>query len=163
MRNRATWIVGLAILASAAGARSAEGFGVGLILGEPTGISLKKWIGPESAVDAAAAWSLAENERFQFHADYLVHKFDWLQEGVGSGQLPVYFGIGGRIKLAGDHDDHDHDNDEARVGVRVPFGLAYLAGSVPLEFFFEIVPVLDLVPDTDVDINGAVGFRFYFR
>ena len=47
--------------------------------------------------------------------------------------------------------------------MRVPFGIAYLAATVPLEFFLEIVPVLDLVPDTDVDIEGAIGFRYYFR
>lgn len=74
MLNRAVWIAALTVLASAAGARAAEGFGIGLILGEPTGLSIKKWIGPERAIDAAAAWSLAEHERFQFHADYLVHK-----------------------------------------------------------------------------------------
>lgn len=167
MRNTASWLIVMLVLASAGELRAVDGLGVGLILGEPSGISIKKWITPDRALDAAAAWSMSEHERFQFHADYLIHTFDWFNPGVHPGQLPFYYGIGGRIRLADDthhrwRDDH-YTADETTVGVRVPFGIAYLAASVPLESFLEIVPVLDLAPDTHVGVNGAIGFHYYFR
>ena len=80
-------------------ARSEDGLGVGVIVGEPTGVSIKKWIGETRAIDAAAAWSFSENESFQLHADYLFHNFSLLQPKDFNGRLPVYFGVGCRIKL----------------------------------------------------------------
>jgi hypothetical protein len=44
--------------ASAPYARGTEGFGLGVIVGNPTGLSFKVWTGGSSAFDAAAAWSL---------------------------------------------------------------------------------------------------------
>ena len=74
---------------------------------------------------------------------------------VDKGRLPFYYGVGGRIKLReGDRDDN--------VGIRVPFGLAYLFENSRFELFFELVPILDLAPSTDVEFNGAVGFRYRF-
>jgi hypothetical protein len=31
-----------------------------------------------------------------------------------------------------------------------------------LDLFAELVPVLDVAPDADEDINAAIGLRFYF-
>lgn len=163
MIRNAIALVVLSILVFASTARAADGFGLGLILGEPTGISVKNWISPERAIDAAAAWSLEKHQRFQFHADYLIHQFDWLKPDNGRADLPVYYGIGGRVRLTDNDNDNGHDSNDSVIGVRVPFGLSFLPASAPLEFFIEIVPILDVLPDTDVDINGAFGFRFYFR
>ena len=136
-------------------ARGENGLGVGVIVGEPTGISIKKWIGETRAVDAAAAWSFSENESFQFHADYLIHNFSLIQpkDLDLNGRLPVYFGVGCRIKL----------DEDALVGIRIPFGISYLFADAPVDLFVEVVPILDLAPDTDLDINAAIGVRFYFR
>jgi hypothetical protein len=30
------------------------------------------------------------------------------------------------------------------------------------DIYVEMAPVLDLAPDTDVDLTGGVGFRYYF-
>lgn len=50
--------------------------GVGLMLGEPTGVSVKSWFGRKSAFDIGAAWSLAgRNEALLMHADYLFHSW----------------------------------------------------------------------------------------
>jgi hypothetical protein len=35
-----------------------SGFGIGIIAGEPTGLSGKLWLGGNNALDMAAAWSL---------------------------------------------------------------------------------------------------------
>jgi hypothetical protein len=33
----------------------------------------------------------------------------------------------------------------------------------PVEFFVEVAPVVDLVPDTDADFEAALGIRYYFK
>ena len=134
-------------------ARGENGLGVGLIVGEPTGISIKKWIGETRAIDAAAALSIVGNGSFQVHADYLFHNFSLLKSKEFKGLNPVYFGVGGRIKL----------DEDTFVGIRIPFGISYLFADAPVDLFVEVVPILDVAPDTDLDINAAIGVRFYFR
>ena len=123
--------------------------GLGLILGEPTGISAKLWLGDLHAVDAAVAWSFPD-DAFYVHANYLFHITDLIS--VDTGQLPVYFGVGGKISL----------RDDPRVGVRVPVGLNYLFESTPLDAFVEIAPGIGLYPSTRFDLGAAIGIRYYF-
>lgn len=128
-----------------------EGFGVGIILGEPTGLSFKKWIRPYRAYDVGAAWSFEGKDALHLHMDYLFHNDDF--ENVDEGKILVYYGLGARLKLQ--HESH--------FGIRIPFGLTYLLESAPLDFFFEIVPVMDLAPDTDLFFNGGFGIRLFFK
>jgi hypothetical protein len=156
-------IVMFTMLMVGSGARADDGFGVGIIAGEPTGISVKKWLSRDTAVDAAAAWSFSENDSFQIHADYLIHNFGVLKTADMGGRLPVYFGIGGRLKLENHNNNIGRNDHDALLGVRIPLGIAYMFAKAPVDIFAEIVPILDLVPATDLDLNGAIGVRFYFR
>ena len=157
-------VVLLLVFLTSTAVRAEEGWGVGVILGEPTGLSVKKWTAPDRAFDAAAAWSFSDHDSFQFHADYLIHHFDILEPAPTSCRVAFYYGAGGRVKL---RDNNDHGNDHAenddRVGLRIPFGLTCLFNKTPLEFFAELAPILDVVPETEGNINGAFGLRYYFR
>ncbi len=134
------------------------GVGLGVIIGEPTGVSAKAWMGGNAALDAAAAWSFLRHAALHIHADLLLHNFGLIP--VSAGELPLYYGIGGRIKFV----ESDTDNgDRTRIGVRVPVGLEYLFPVAPFGVFVEVVPLLDLVPATDFGFNAALGARFYFR
>jgi len=46
-------------------------FGIGIMLGEPTGISLKYWINRDTAVAGGLAWSLGGY--LHVHGDFLIH------------------------------------------------------------------------------------------
>ena len=150
-------IIVLLLAVSSANARTQDDFGIGIIVGEPTGLSLKYWLDEESAVDGAAAWSHSENDSFQLHGDYLIHNYDLLEVD----ELPVYWGIGARLKFK-DNDGRGRNEHDAIFGIRIPMGITYLFEDEPLDLFFELVPVLDLSPDVDLDINAAIGLRFYF-
>ncbi len=128
-----------------------SGLGLGVLIGEPTGISAKLWLTGTGAVDAAAAWSTRGNNSLHLHADYLHHFFGLFP--VTQGKLPLYVGAGGRIRFAGN----------PKFGARVPVGLAYLFPTIPVDIFLEIAPIVDLAPDTGFDINGGIGARYYFR
>lgn len=140
-----------------ANAREQDTFGLGVIVGEPTGLSLKYWLDKEHAIDGAAAWSFAENDSFQLHADYLIHDYELLN----SDDLPFYYGLGARLKFK-DDEGSGRNRNEAIFGIRAPLGITYLFEDAPLDLFFELVPILDLSPDVELDINAAIGLRFYF-
>ena len=127
-----------------------SGLGLGVILGEPTGLSAKIWTTKSTAFDGAIAWSFYKNINLHIHADLLFHKFRCFKEKRGN--LPFYFGIGGRIKL----------EEKSRVGARFPLGIEYIFTEAPMDFFLEFVPILDLMPGTDYRFNGAFGFRYFF-
>jgi len=140
----------LSLVVTAAADVRAGTLGVGVIFGEPTGVSLKSWTGRTTAIDAAAAWSFDGSGSLQFHADYLFHDFDLLR--VRKGRLAVYYGIGGRVRL----------ENKTRVGLRVPVGLDYIFDRSPLEIFVELGPVFDVVPRTEVTLAAFLGLRYLF-
>lgn len=145
----------------AARAQEQNDFGLGVILAEPTGLSAKYWLNRNEAIDAAAAWSFSRYTSFEFHADYLIHRYDLFHDiDTTVGKPALYFGLGGRLKL-GDSDRPGHEGDD-RLGIRVPVGMTYLFAKAPFDVFAELVPILDLAPDTKLDLNAAIGGRFYF-
>jgi hypothetical protein len=130
-----------------------SGLGAGVIVGEPTGFSIKGWLNETTAIDGALAWSFEGNSSFHAHATYLWHNFSLFP--VDRGALPGYFGVGARYRSM--------DRGSDRLGIRVPFGLAYHFDNLPLEAFGEIAPILDFSPKTDLQLNAAIGLRYYFR
>ncbi len=142
-----------------------SGFGAGLILGEPTGISVKGWLTSDRAVDGALAWNLGNGGAFRVHADYLFHKYDLIT--VSKGALPLYFGPGLRMRFWNDgrhwrHGEWYDENGRVDLAVRFPVGLAYQFDGAPVDCFAEIVPALGLLPATYLDFDFAIGARYWF-
>lgn len=128
-----------------------KGLGLGIILGEPTGISLKKWLNKNNAIDGAVAWSFGHDDALHLHADYLFHNRTLLR--FDHNTIPLYYGVGGRLKL----------EDNSRFGVRFPVGITVFIREAPIDIFLELVPILDLAPSTDFNFNAAIGARYYFH
>jgi len=127
-----------------------SGIGLGIILGEPTGVSLKSWIGNRDAFDIAVAWSFEGEGAIHVHADYLFHNYRLFR--VERGDLAFYYGIGGRVKTV----------SKTQVGIRIPLGLCYLFEKDPLEIFFELGPIMNLTPKTLFRMTTGIGIRYYF-
>jgi len=143
--------IGFIILFASLNYSQNKRIGAGIIVGEPTGLSFKYWLTDNTALDAGLAWSFVDENAFQIQADYLIHNFSLIK--ISNGKLPFYFGIGGRLKFSND----------ATLGVRVPLGLAYIFSDEPIDIFLEIVPILDLLPQTDFTISAAIGGRYFFE
>ena len=152
MRGRrvgAALAVVLIAAALPAGAQG-SGFGIGVILGEPTGVSAKWWLSGASAIDLAAAWSFAREPSVTLHGDYLAHFYDVIR--VESGRLPLYAGLGGSFTILA----------EPELGIRFVGGACYLFEAFPVDVFLEVAPIFLVLPATAFDFAGAIGARYYF-
>lgn len=98
-----------------------NGFGAGLIVGEPTGFTIKNWISSTSAIDAGLGWSFVDNGSTHIHVDYLYHNFNVIK--VSDAKIPLYFGVGGRLKFRNEEKVADNRfgvEGTRRIGVYVP-------------------------------------------
>ncbi|MBA4313218.1 MAG: hypothetical protein C0417_11375 [Chlorobiaceae bacterium] len=129
-----------------------RGFGLGIMIGEPTGINGKGWLTHRSAIDAGLAWSLVHRTSLHIHVDYLMHSFNVFPQAE---RLPLYYGIGGRIRT--------NEGHNTQLGLRMVGGIEYMFASAPFDIFFEIAPILDLTPKTELNMNAGIGARFYFK
>jgi len=145
-------LAAIAALVASPAAAGPSTFGLGIVIGEPTGINAKLFLDGNNALDMAAAWSLSGDNDLHLRVDYIFHRYQLIK--VDKGKLPFFFGLGGRVEFRENRDD--------KVGVRVPVGLAYEFANAPFDVFGEIVPVLELTPDTDFEFEGAIGVRFWF-
>lgn len=153
-QTRRVLVLVLLLLTLGAAPAWAEGrrggrLGVGLILGEPTGLTGELRLGSRNAIDAAFGIDALEGGGAYVHADFLLLLPDLLRGGAVA--LSPYLGVGALV-FGGD----------VHVGGRVPFGLALEFRTAPLQLFLEVAPRLVLVPDVDLGIGGALGFRYYF-
>jgi len=177
MRRTIITAIAAAILVACA-ARSAHAtdvgysrkFGIGLELGDPTGLSAKLWVAPTNALDFGLGWwgFGVGNNCFRnganevvcntfgggtFNVDYL-----WQSNIVrGTAQLDWHIGAGGRAiwfsGCAGDCFD---------LGARLPLGLDLMFQNPNfLEVFFEVAPAFYVVPSAFPAFEGGLGVRGY--
>lgn len=144
-------------------AAQSHGFGMGLIVGEPTGLSAKLWTSRVNAFDFGLGFSVGGDRvsykgnydnggRVHFHMDYLWHSFSAINS---TEQFPLYYGIGGRFNSGGGYD--------GSFGVRGVFGIAWLPRATPIDIFVELVPVLQLTNGTGFGIDAGFGVRYFFQ
>jgi len=139
-------------------------FGLGIILGEPTGVSSKLWISGNTAFDFGLGWSVGGDRignkyegnydggsRVHFHMDYLWHSFDVISS---TERFPLYYGIGGRINTGAGYNSSS--------AVRGVFGIAWMPHETPIDVFLELVPSLQFTSSTGFAIDAGIGARYFF-
>ena len=133
------------LLTAGAEAKPPSGFGIGLLVGEPMGVTLK-FLGPHG-VQIHVFYDFSD-EYPGVSADYVWHV------PIASDPAMAFF-FGGGVKLIPKVGAY-------RFGLRVPIGLNLTLDDLPFEFFAEVAPGLRLLPKTKFDIDGAMGARVYF-
>jgi hypothetical protein len=119
--------------------------GVGVLLGEPIGGTVKLWLDDRVAADAGVG--LSEGNA-GFWADVLWHDWTLLPQPPNS-RLGMYLGAGPQVRTGAD----------TRFGFRAVVGTSYRPTGHPLEFFAEVGPLFRLTQGGVVDIVGGVGLR----
>jgi len=160
-------ILGIALLALSVGAGAAAAeeekgaFGLGLILGEPSGISAKLYLSDDTAIDGAVGGAVI-GKGVQAHADFLWHP--WVLTNEASFVMPAYAGVGARVL---DH-DRSGEEDDFHVGIRLVGGILFDFRRVPLDVFVELAFVGEWASfDGDHGgfgpaLNLGLGGRYYF-
>lgn len=143
----------------AGSSHAGQWLGLGVMVGEPSGLSAKSWLSKSTAVDAGLAWSFSGDKDLQVHGDYLIHNTTLLQELGLPGKTLFYYGLGGRLRLR----EGDGDDGKDKLGLRIPLGASWNPAAVPVDVFLEVVPVVDLVPDSEAAINAALGVRYWLK
>lgn len=156
-------VLGILIILSKPIAAQDKGFGLGIIVGEPTGLSAKLWTSNVNAFDFGLGLSVGgdrisfkgnynNGSRVHFHMDYLWHSFNAISS---SEKFPLYYGLGGRFNSGGGYD--------GSFGVRGVFGIAWFPRATPIDIFFELVPVLQITPSLGFGIDAGLGIRYFFQ
>ncbi len=135
-------------------------FGVGIILGEPTGVCAKLYLKDDRAIQGAVG-SAFVNEGLQLHEEYVFHP--WILQDKESFVLPVYLGPGLRVI---DYSGSEGGKSHLALGVRGVIGLLFDFKKVPLDAFLEVAAV----PEYDfgsgkgfgIGFNAGAGVRYYF-
>jgi hypothetical protein len=147
-----TVVFGLVVAARATPARADVGLGV--FLGEPTGLDLKVGLGYRSGLDIVLGFTrLSRNADGYGHVTYLVTPF------IGQGDavtVPLRLGIGGAVFGT---------RNDLELAVRAPFELGVRLRRSPLEFYGEIALAFVFVnpaDDLELDVQAGGGFRVYF-
>ena len=132
-------------------------YGVGIVFGFPTGFTGAIVLSPTSVVAVHTGWSFKED--FGFHAtgtyQFMFPDAIRTEEGKALRDVVPYLGVGGRLIL----EERDDDN-KVHVGLRIGGGIEYFVSQ--FGFFLELFPVVDVIPETEMDFEGGVGARIYF-
>jgi hypothetical protein len=133
--------------------------GVGIILGEPTGITAKLYLKDDQAIQAAVG-SAFIGGGLQLHGDYVFHPY--ILQSRPSFVLPVYVGPGLRLI---DY-TNGRDGSSFAIGARAVGGLLFDFKDVPLDAFVEIAGVLEYEfqdgAGFGLRLNAGAGVRYYF-
>ncbi len=141
----------LPALASASSFRPEDGFGVGFVVGTPSGFSASLPMNDGTrAVNGLLGYRLGGGSALQLQADYVWIRGDLFE--VDPGKLALYFGPGAYTVLASD----------PAAGVRFVVGLDYRFEDMPLQVFLEAGPGINVLPNTSASGSGGLGIRYYF-
>jgi hypothetical protein len=137
-------------------------FGLGIILGEPTGFTGKYWFRDRViAGDMGITYSYAEF--LLIYADALWH-FPEAMKGMNPQLVQISPYIGGGLGIRISSRDKPKGGDaRANAYLRIPLGMEWTPQSgPPLGIFGEVVPGMGFAPKVFGIIQGGIGIRYFF-
>jgi hypothetical protein len=144
-------VLALLLLAAFESTSRAESVGIGLFLGEPSGLDIKVGLSAKSSIDIVIGQtSFRENRTDYLHITWLLTPF------VARGRsvlVPFRIGIG--AAAIGVVDDNAH------AAVRV---IGFRFRRTPIEIYGEVAIKGVFVEEDFIkfDVDGGIGIRFYF-
>lgn len=147
-------------------AESSSGrLGLGVVFGDPTGLSVSYKQDSRNEFDGGLAYSFSNF--VLIFADYHVRfQRAFSSTSLASAGIVPYLGVGGVLFVASQSQRTNgtffSNSSSAGFGVRIPFGAEWFPRQTPLGIFAELVPGLGLVPGVFGFFQGGVGIRYYF-
>lgn len=123
----------------------------GVVIGNPTGLTVKYWLSSINALEGTASWNTAKQENsLHLNITYLFHSFNYLD--IRNNPVALFYGIGGKMIT----------NKELALGIRGVAGTAYYFSSFPVDISLELAPVFYVAPSSTVDLDAGLGIRYHF-
>lgn len=170
-------LVALAAM-SPAGARAQvapeQSFSLGVILGDPSGVTIRQPLGQQDAIQAHLGLSLFPGDALSLMVDWTTDAWDFLHADHNTASLFLYMGAGAKAEwFTGRYYAYDHSHligyeDESHfgIGVRLLFGLRLALLEAPFDLFIEAAPVGVILvspgPIAYYDVDVALGVRYRF-
>jgi hypothetical protein len=143
----------------AAAAQEAREFGLGIIIGDPTGLSGKYFFSEENALDFAVGLGVLGGGHLHVHADYLWH---FPLDRWSSGRFDLYAGVGPKLGVGKKGKWGKGDDGDVRLGIRGPLGVSVMFLEAPFDVFVEVAAGLWIVEKVRFDLDAAIGARYWF-
>ena len=125
-------------------------FGIGALIGTPSGISATFSKSPDRFLDILLAWDVEENTTFQGHYNF---KFMTFEKGKDQETI-LYGGPGVFFRTT----DLDNRTD---FGFSGNFGIGWTLKQ-DVQIYAEISPKIGLVRLSNMTMTGGLGFRYLF-
>ena len=143
-------------------------FGLGLELGEPTGLNGKWFLSSDLALDFGIGdiYNYFDRSGIHIYGDFLFHPVSLVS--AAAFELPLYVGIGARFWSFDDNRPNGIVDHASAFGIRVPVGISFDFNNVPLDIFLQVVPVLDFYSgyaphSVFLDFDASIGIRYWFN
>lgn len=136
--------------ASSALFKPEDGFGIGFVLGTPTGISGSLPLGNLNAINATVGWNLGKPANVFAQADYV-----WFTRDIApveSGSFSAYYGPGVFTEVS----------RNPTMGIHAVAGVEYRFAAAPVQTFLELSPGITVLPSTEATVGAGLGVRYFF-
>ena len=159
------------LFANAAARAQPKDWAVGLRLGEPTGINVKRYLGKENALDinvgsygsiyGGRAYRNGYYRGVSFMVNYL-----WQRDISNANGLQWYYGLGGLLTSRRYYyvsNKRDYYENNIALGATGMIGLEYFIPNTPISLFADLSPYVELFPAAFfVNLPAGLGGRFNF-
>ena len=150
MYTKKFFVIFILLLVTVAGNTKSGKGAIGIIAGDPTGVSGRIALSESSSLNLALGYSfLPAYESFAMHADYVTEFNTNRIEGLN---FPFYLGYGMRIR--------NTSKNEFSLGARGVAGILIRPNNLPVEFFLELAPVFEIFPATKLKLDAGLGVRY---
>ncbi len=146
MYRRILFAIFILVLAAQIGFSQSSGLGLGLVLGNPTGIDCKGWVTRTGAIHLSAGWrELDSDAQTTLSAEYLWHAHVFRSHE----RFPLFYGIGGIF-------------GSDLIAARGVIGIAWWPRSSDFDIFLQLMPAFYFQPVSEFRFDFQFGVRYFF-
>jgi hypothetical protein len=140
-------------------------WGLGAVIGAPTGLSANYFLSESRTVHTTLAYDFSGDDSLQLASHYT-----WRMNNLNFEKIKLgwFYGVGARLafKNHDHHKNHNHDHDDKHgdvdLGPSGTIGLFHEFTEVPLEVFLKGNLTVNVISDTDVDADVMLGLHYNF-
>ena len=131
-------------------------WGIGAVIGDTTGLSINYFMNEIQSLHSVLSFDFNGSDELNFSSH-----FTWWKRFSDMPLRPLrwFYGLGGEIAIFDQVHNRFHDND-VELGPSATLGVSYAFESAPLEVFLKSNLTLNVIQETDVDMDLMLGLHF---